>query len=122
MRKGIERPGAEAEKAQLCSRERAARRTPHPAAEGAVVQAEVWKVYAVNGAAVARRQVWLVPVGAAPSYWERQQNANVETLAGGCAGGKAKKSHPPELRAAGQASGVLPEGQTAPAAPHCFMR
>lgn len=38
------------------------------------------------------------------------------------AGGKAKKYIRPELRAGGQVTGTVPEGQAAPAAPHCFMR
>lgn len=56
-------------------------------------------------------------------YWEHRQNANVEKLAGRVCWGQSQEiTSAPELRAVGQASEIVPEGQAAPAALHCFMR
>lgn len=40
----------------------------------------------------------------------------------GCAGDKAKKSYPPRAACWGPSDRTVPEGQAAPAAPHCSMR
>lgn len=65
------------------------------AAEGAVGEAEFWKVRAVNGATVTHHQVWLALLEQRLFYRERQQNANTQKLAGRTSWGKAKKSYPP---------------------------
>lgn len=55
-------------------------------------------------------------------YWEHQQNANAEKLAGGlCWGQSQENTSAPELSAAGQASRIVAEGQAAPAALRCFV-
>lgn len=59
-------------------------------------------------------------------YWDHRQNANVKKLAGGVCWGQSQ-----EITSASellkpcvvvQASEIVPEGQAAPAAPHCFTR
>lgn len=90
------------------------RRTPQATCRRCSSAVKFWEVCAVNGAAVAPQQVWLVSVGSAPSYWEHQQNANVETLAGGCAGGKAKRPHPPGAARRGPSVRHSPGGSGSP--------
>lgn len=77
----------------------------------------------MNWATVTHQQVWLALVGAVPFLLGAPAECKCAEIGRKAVLGAKPRNHiRPELRAAGQVTETVPEGQAAPAARHCFMR